>query len=325
MSRKKASDNVNKRKKDEEDAKLRILHALLSDKYKSHAHTQNLINESLEIIKEEHVKEVHEVSNRPHRQIQLYSQSIKKWLTRRQISSYIGFASAFLVFFAFLFFTPSNNTAIAAINHIIHRSSSIGDRKYEIRVSKIKGRVNSKPYNHLTSAELFLRDMDQFVLIGYRENGSTHIKGKNSIGSWAINGRGEAIVESETSKVKLPFSGNTGTLMMLDLMENLETLKQNYELTLEAPPLPPGYTANLAPSSERSNSKLSRITARKLNSTVKGAKYITILFDTETHTLQHMVYDRVHLSGENDRVTVTLSLVSDSPLALDFFDMHSHM
>lgn len=310
---KRKEDSINETLSISEQSQQQLIHSLLITKKDSDSEMNARINNVMQAINSPPKQNTPEyVNNAP-------------WFQRW------GSWAASLLLMVTLTFTlilPSND-ARATMNEVIESLSEMGDRLYKmkIEVSKQgKNQTNKSTQKHLVSnthkehkvvrfqkAKLYLRADNQFVFIEEKRNGKKNIKGSNGHESWQVSGKGK-IKNSEQGKIKVPLASKSADLAFMNLSESLQVLKASYDLTIEH-----------KKTFKSSDLHWSKITAIKADKNVKGAKKVVLFFDPDSHVIQKLIFDKVHMKGRSTLMKVTLTLQSTEILPEYWFEQETHL
>lgn len=287
----------------ESQAELQLIHSLLLQAAESDESINNRIDRTLLMLDDNSEQSTDKI---------LFFKNPKQFLRRY---SALGSIAASLLMCGIMFFIvlPSN-VVMASIDKIIHRLDQAGDRMYRLQVDNVKTEADPnlvKP--RLLKGKLYLRNTDQFLLIGQRDNDSTFIKARNKDSSWQLSGKEKRLSLASVEAINLPISGNSRELIFLDLASMLEAIKDGYKIHL---------SKNITLATV--DGTWSKIDAKKIDKNIKGAKHLSFYFDSNNFELQRIVLDRVHLPGDKARVRITLDLMSSNDLPMNFFEPSFH-
>ncbi|QDU89719.1 hypothetical protein Pla175_31140 [Pirellulimonas nuda] len=232
-------------------------------------------------------------------------------------------AAAAVVLAAFGFWTIAigPSSAVASIDQIITALSRAGDRTYHIRMQVLPDRRGGPPPGArrptqqpgLDDATLYLRGRGQYVLARRDPNGGMIFDGFDGRQSWRV-GKG---VVAETRRGLgaggIPLPPLMAGAPFTDLPGTLEEIRTNY--TLEREGLEP------LPGAER---PLTYVRARRNSRWIKGPETIEIWADPETAMPSRILFDDAQVPDVQGPCRITLDLVSEQPLASDWFGPAPH-
>ena len=180
-----------------------------------------------------------------------------------------------------------------------------------------------------SGGELYLSGNEQFVLIANnspfksksKDKSKGKITGSNGIESWVVSGKGKvkttSLANSQTNssqKAKLPLARQSAELTFMNISEILKALKQSYQLTIEYNQQAQGISG-----------LWSKITLVKRDNKTKGVKKLVLFFNPDSHVIQQMIFDKVHLQGDPSVKTVTMTLRSTAPIENHWFNYQTHL
>ncbi|MCE5325886.1 MAG: hypothetical protein LLG01_05675 [Planctomycetaceae bacterium] len=290
----------------------RLVHALLTHLYdeQSAQHRRRRVQRVVEAIA---------ASARPARRVAL-------WARR---AAYAAAAMLLAAVGIWVFNTPSR--AMASLNDIIGALAKPGDRTYHIAMQDLDeppppegddrpprpgdgDRSGPRiPRPGLDDATLYLRDGRQYLLVRRDPNGGVIYDGFDGRQSWRIR-RGElAETRQGPGAGGIPMPALMADVPFSDLHQTLERIKVNYTLErLDETALPSG------------GQLLRHVLVRRNSRQVKGPETIEIWADLHSGLPRRIVFDRAKIQGNIEPCRVTLDLLSDKPLATDWFTPAPH-
>jgi hypothetical protein len=210
--------------------------------------------------------------------------------------------------------SPTASAAVVALDRMIEAAAQTVDRFYRIRVTDpgpegaappvLSGGKGRKP--GIDGAELYVRGLDQFVLVRHFGNGTDFITGSDGTIGWAVAPKGPVHLSHDTRRFRRAVPGEHEELPFTDLRAGLVELRRSYDLTLSP--------IDRADAESRAQSEL---VAVKKPGRRSGPERVVIHFDSEG------VAHRIELFGlpadELRARAVVLNLVEQRELAPDFF------
>jgi hypothetical protein len=157
-------------------------------------------------------------------------------------------------------------------------------------------------------AQLHLRGRSQFVLVRALDRDGEAITGSDGRSNWDIRGRGPVRVSMDASRFRGGIPGEYQNVPFHDMESLLESLTENYDLTL---------------SQEDADPSLGRLHAKKRNRETRGLPSMTFLFRKDTGIVMRMELHGLPQERGGPRA-VRLTLASESPLPPDFFTHEAH-
>ncbi len=289
----------------------RLVHALLTHLYdeQSAQHRRRRVQRVVEAIA---------ASARPARLVTLWA--------RRAAYAAAAMLLAAVGIWGFMY-TPAK--AMASLNDIIGALAKPGDRTYHITMQDLDEppppegddrppRPGDRPGPRiprpgLDDATLYLRDGRQYLLVRRDPNGGVIYDGFDGRQSWRIR-RGElAEARQGPGAGGIPMPAMMADVPFSDLHQTLERIKVNYTLErLDEAALPAG------------GQLLRHVLVRRNSRQVKGPETIEIWADGQSGLPRRIVFDRAKLQGNIEPCRVTLDLLSDRPLAADWFTPAPH-
>lgn len=160
---------------------------------------------------------------------------------------------------------------------------------------------------HLDGATLWLRGPQRFVLEQHLPNGETRTIGSDGREAWSVRGNGPVRVSFETGRFGGSVLEKRRELAFLDLRQQVLNLERSYALEWV----------------ERADSdSLSRVRGTRRSEVRGGPRDIELWFDDDGIT-HRMVLRRLPRGNGGPR-SVSIELVSCTPLPTDFFQHHAH-
>lgn len=226
-----------------------------------------------------------------------------------------------VVFFLLGIFTFTGRNQLSASPEIkrMLRSLAISDRLYQIDVEQIvlpskkelqKYDRTRPPKQKLEGAKLYLRGLDQFVLIRYREDGARFLTGTDGRIGWAIAPSGPVRTSSDIHAFNRDIPGHEHSIPLADLSQGLAQIQKAY--TIQIVPV--------APSDAQDAHEAMLIATKKKGE--RGPKRIEIQYEIQTGRIAQMRF--IEMPYGPEKQTVRLTLLEEASLPTDFFDYSFH-
>lgn len=306
-----------------EHAQQQLVHALLLQQKDTDAETSVRIEKVMSQLSRQEELSTTNSTSKNNNVIPLF----RRWVS-------IAASVLVLVGFSFTLMLPSNE-AIAAMDKVIETFSEMAGRVYDVKVETAKqGKKGSKhkqksngperqddnrknKKSSFSGGKLYLSGSEQFVLIANNQHRKGKITGSNGVESWSIGGKGKVKIETQANsqaKTNLPLAAKSAELTFMNIPEMLNALKQSYHLTIEYDQ----QANNIA-------GLWSKITLEKIDNQTKGVKELVLFFNPDTHVIQQMIFDKVHLQGDPSLKKVTMTLLSTAPIESNWFNYQTHL
>lgn len=216
--------------------------------------------------------------------------------------------------------SPASAAGIA-LERIIEAAQQQVDRVYRIRITDYgpggpqpqvaADRGGIKP--NVDGAELYVRGVDQFVLIRRFADGSPFVTGSDGDIGWAVPPTGRVHLSHDVRRFRRAVPGERDAIPFLDLEASLKELRRDYDLELIE-----------GDASAIDANGWSRLDARKRSHVRGGAEHVQIWFDAAGTA--HRIALRGLPQGEPDGSprAVELDLQKNRGTSPNFFHHDSH-
>lgn len=212
-----------------------------------------------------------------------------------------------LLFTGLLTATP---TASAEVHRLVNQLAKLGDRLYQIQVDFNRQSVTAKQARKTFSGGLlYLREHNQFLLVQQQTNNRQTLKALNLQESWVLKPNGESS-RHPLGQIKIPIAGDGQELLFTDLHTTLASLEDNYSIKL--------FTEQFLLGSD---SELWLVAAKKNNRASKGPKRVSVYYHPDSHLIEAVVFDGIHLQGNKSPKRLTMSLIAREPLDAQWFEL----
>jgi hypothetical protein len=211
--------------------------------------------------------------------------------------------------------------AVAAteLHRIIAASTQEMDHTYLIsveeagtpdRVERLPER-NRPPKPSIDGARLYVRRPNQFVLQRKVENGQFFVTGSNGQVSWAVRPDGPVRVSSDLLEFSRDVPGHEHAMPLSNLHEGLQQLETAYDVQV----MP-------VEEAEQRDSDPSRLLVAVKKRGFRGPKRVEITYASSSGEIRQLRF--IDMPYGPERITIRVTLLSDQPLAPEFFDHQSH-
>lgn len=211
--------------------------------------------------------------------------------------------------------------AVAAteLHRIIAASTQEKDHTYLIsveeagtpdRVEQLPER-NRPPKPSLDGAHLFVRRPNQFVLQRNLDAGQSFVTGSNGRVSWAVRPDGPVRVSSDVLEFSRDVPGHEHAMPLNNLHEGLQQLETAYDVQV----MP-------VEQAEQRDSDPSRLLVAVKKRGFRGPKRVEITYASSSGEIRQLRF--IDMPYGPERITIRVTLLSDQPLAPEFFDHQSH-
>ncbi|MEM7146697.1 MAG: hypothetical protein AAF591_16300 [Verrucomicrobiota bacterium] len=217
-------------------------------------------------------------------------------------------AAAACVMLGFVFLNPSPLNAASALQRVIDAAMAAGDRTYVVSVTRGAPQPPGPRGHEVTQeqAQVYLRGTNQWLVTQDLTNGSgQRITGFDGEQSWTVSGSNTVYVADNAEQFRRNLPGANVDVPFLNLHEQLEDLRENYDITL----------------SDDQDSGLPLLRALKKSRDINGPRELLIWFDPESGIIRRLDVRRP-VSG-TPRI-LRMDLVEQSPLPADFFSHPAH-
>ena len=233
-------------------------------------------------------------------------------------------------------FDRQNHTASASVTEafrIMSGSASLSDRTYEIHVEErtVPRRPERRrddgdrrpPKPSIDNALLHVRGNNQFVLIRQMGrdgagNNLSFVTGSDGRDSWAVRPDGPVRVSSDLNRFNRDVPGHEHSMPLINVHEGLSHLTEAYDVQV----LPSEQSDE--PESENSgdNNVTTRLLVAVRKRGFRGPRRVEIAYEEQTGQIRQMRF--VEMPYGPERLTVRLTLASDTPLSESYFSHESH-
>lgn len=230
-------------------------------------------------------------------------------------------AAASLLALGLWMLTSGPAPALASLNDIISALGRPGDRTFHIQMVDLPeppGRAppddhGPVPKPGLDDATLHLRDGRQYVLVRHDPKGGTIFDGYNGRQSWRVRNGVVAQTKEGLGAGGIPMPPIMADVPFSDLQRTLERIRVDYTVEqLDQAALSSG------------GPMLRHVRVRRNSRQVKGPETIEIWAHPQSAMPQRIIFERAKIQGNQAPCRLTFDLVSQDPLAPDWFDPAAH-
>lgn len=221
-----------------------------------------------------------------------------------------GWGVAAALVFGFALFMSLPSPAAAAISQIISAWGQAHDRSYTITVLEGGAWQPLKDGRQVSyeGATLHLRGGAQFVLERMLDRGGKVITGSDGTTNWDIRGKGPVRLTTDVSRFRGGIPGEYQSVPFLDLGGLLDSMKEDYDLTLRESDDDPAVR---------------QLTAHKRYRERRGLPRMEFTFRRATGTIVSMTLHGLPQEKGGPRA-VRLTLTSEAAFPADFFTHQAH-
>jgi hypothetical protein len=225
--------------------------------------------------------------------------------------------SIFLLVGLLLLSNRNQLSASQEFNRIL-KSLSKGDRLYSINVEEmvLPSRKQREKYDStrppkptLDGAKLYVRGLDQFVLMRFRDEGAVFVTGSDGQIGWAIAPSGPVRISRDTQRFNRDLPGHEHSIPLGNLSQGLEQIKKAYTVEI----------VTATPSEQLGEQEAVLIAIKKPGE--RGPKRIEIQYGKQSGRIAQIRF--IEMPYGPDRLTVRLTLTDELSLPSPFFH-HSH-
>jgi hypothetical protein len=198
------------------------------------------------------------------------------------------------------------------------KSLSRGDRLYSINVEEMvlpskrqrdKHDSSRPPKPTLEGAKLYVRGLDQFVLMRFRDDGVPFVTGSDGQIGWAIAPSGPVRISADTQRFNRDLPGHEHSIPLGNLSQGLEQIQKAYAVEIVV----------AAPSEQLQEQEAMLIAIKKPGE--RGPKRIEIQYGRNSGRIAQIRF--IEMPYGPDRLTVRLTLIEELSLPSPFFH-HTH-
>jgi hypothetical protein len=213
----------------------------------------------------------------------------------------------------------SNRNQLSASQELsrILKSLSKGDRHYSINVEEtvLPSRKQREKYDStrppkptLEGAKLYVRGIDQFVLMRFRDD-AVFVTGSDGQIGWAIAPSGPVRISRDTQRFNRDLPGHEHSIPLGNLSQGLEQIQKAYKVEI----------VTATPSEQLGEQEAMLIAIKKPGE--RGPKRIEIQYGKQSGRIAQIRF--IEMPYGPDRLTVRLTLTDELSLPSPFFH-HSH-
>lgn len=204
-------------------------------------------------------------------------------------------------------FGPSPaSAALVQLQRIVAVSLQSADRTYSITAEDDAATTEpGKP--EIDGARLFVRMPNSYVLVRQYDDGTVFTTGCDGLQSWSIPPQGRVRVSPNVERFRGAVPGEQHAIAFLADIRDLEPFTRLYEVETGSP----------------NEQGLSCLRATRKPGQRGGPKTVDIYYDAATAVIERMTLDRLPQAKGGPR-RLTMELISEEPLAKDFFRHESH-
>lgn len=218
-------------------------------------------------------------------------------------------------------FLLSNRNQLSASEEFgrMLKSLSKGDRLYRIDVEQVvlpskkqmdKYDRTRPPKPTLEGAKLYVRGLDQFVLMRFVDDALRFVTGSDGQIGWAIAPSGPVRISSDTQRFNRDLPGHEHSIPLGNLSQGLEQIQKAYAVQIVA-----------AASNEQFEEQEAMLIATK-KSGERGPKRIEIQYGKQSGRIAQIRF--VEMPYGPERLTVRLTLLDELSLPDNFFSHAYH-
>jgi len=215
----------------------------------------------------------------------------------------------------------SNRNQLSASQELSRmlKSLSKGDRHYSINVEEtvLPSRKQREKYDStrppkptLEGAKLYVRGIDQFVLMRFRDEDAAFVTGSDGQIGWAIAPSGPVRISRDTQRFNRDLPGHEHSIPLGNLSQGLEQIQKAYKVEI----------VTAAPSEQLGEQEAMLIAIKKPGE--RGPKRIEIQYGKQSGRIAQIRF--IEMPYGPDRLTVRLTLIEELSLPSSFFHYDHH-
>jgi len=215
----------------------------------------------------------------------------------------------------------SNRNQLSASQELSRmlKSLSKGDRHYSINVEEtvLPSRKQREKYDStrppkptLEGAKLYVRGIDQFVLMRFRDDDAVFVTGSDGQIGWAIAPSGPVRISRDTQRFNRDLPGHEHSIPLGNLSQGLEQIQKAYKVEI----------VTAAPSEQLGEQEAMLIAIKKPGE--RGPKRIEIQYGKQSGRIAQIRF--IEMPYGPDRLTVRLTLIEELSLPSSFFHYDHH-
>ena len=206
------------------------------------------------------------------------------------------------------------DAAMVELDRIVDAAQQRGDRTYFIsevhrEMPVARAGVMWPP---IDGALLYVRGPSSYVLVRGTSEESQFVTGYDGRHSWSVPPRGMVRVSTDSQRFRGAVPGQQHAIPFIDLRENLDLLRDAYDLRVIAP------DQLTSP-----DGTVGRLEATRKENIRRGPKRVVIWYDSQTNTILRMLFDRLPQAKDGPD-SLVLELVDERNLGPTFFLHESH-
>lgn len=230
---------------------------------------------------------------------------ILRKMPRRRLLNGLA-ASLFLIFCSLWWFNTGQLDASAGLDHLIAKSTDLGDRTYVIANLDREPEKSEGRRPPIDRASLYVRGLNQYVLVRKYPDGRLFTTGFDGSQNWSVPPDGAVRLSRDPNRFRGPLPGHKHGVPFVDLRSDLIEIRDAFKLSF----------------SEADYGELSVMIARKKPG-VRGPREVAIFYDHVSGIISEMIF-RGLPQAQGGPSNIAVTLVSQESLDPAFFEHHFH-